>query len=47
MLARGGLSLGDRLKICEELSLLLLCNCWTAKASMELEIGHLRMFVKT
>lgn len=32
MLARGGLSLGDRLKICEELSLLLLCNCWTAKS---------------
>lgn len=35
----------DGLKICEELSLLLLYNCWTAKASMELEVGHL--LVKT
>lgn len=46
MLARVWLSLVDSLKICEELSLLLLYNCWT-RASMELEIGHLRMFEKT
>lgn len=37
----------DSLKICEELSLFLLSNCWTTKASMESEAGHLRMFVKT
>lgn len=36
----------DSLKICGELSLLLLWYWWTTKACTESEVGHLRVFAR-